>query len=128
LKTAARLAARLRPLHTALERKLYFDDLYGLVLVGGTHLLKGLCCLFDNLIVDGVVNLLGRVTRRLSRFSGDVLDVRGVDGAVNAVGEGTWRLGGLARAPQVGRIRNYILFALSGAMVLLVLLANSWRS
>jgi hypothetical protein len=26
--------------HTLLVRKFYFDELYGLVLVGGTHLLK----------------------------------------------------------------------------------------
>ena len=42
-----------------------------------------------------LVNLSAAVTERLSRFSGDDLDGGIVDGAVNAVGEGTWRLGGL---------------------------------
>ena len=46
-------------------------------------------------------------------------------GAVNGVGRGTWQLGGLVRAPQVGRIRNYILFTATcvAAVVLWMVLA-----
>jgi NADH-quinone oxidoreductase subunit L len=126
LATGEMLAERLRPIHNVLVKKFYFDEVYGVVLVGGTMLIKGLCYVFDKLVVDGLVNLSGYVTERLSRLSGDVLDARGVDGAVNAIGDGTWELGGLVRTPQVGRIRNYVLFAMGGATVLVLLMMIPW--
>jgi NADH-quinone oxidoreductase subunit L len=120
LTLAERLAQTLRPLHTLLVHKFYFDELYGLVLVGGTMLVKAICYAFDKYVIDGLVNLSARVTERVSRFSGVVLDQGAVDGAVNAVGRGTWELGGLVRRPQVGRVRNYILFATGGVAVLVL--------
>jgi NADH-quinone oxidoreductase subunit L len=120
LDFAETIAYRLKPIHTVLEHKFYFDEIYGFVLVGGLHLLKNIAYAFDQYVVDALVNLAADVTERLSRFSGDELDARMVDGAVNGVGEGAFRLGDLVRAPQVGRIRNYILFtACSVAVVVL---------
>ncbi len=126
LSLAAAIARRLRPLHRLLEHKFYFDELYGLVLVGGTHLLKGLCDLFDRIVVDGIVDALSASTVRLARFSGRDLDERVVDGAVNGVGRTTWELGGAAGSLQTGRIRLYILLAAGGvtAMVWLALAAG----
>jgi len=114
LAAAALLAQRLRPLYVLLVKKFYFDEVYGAVLVAGTMALKTVCYAFDRLIIDGLVDVSGFLTRRCSFVSGNVLDAGLVDGAVNAVGQGTWRLGGLARSPQVGRIRNYILLAAGG--------------
>jgi NADH-quinone oxidoreductase subunit L len=120
---SSRIAAAVRPLHTLLEHKFYFDEVYGLVLVGGTMVLKAICYAFDKYVVDGLVNLSAWITERLSRFSGVVLDAGLVDGAVNGVGHGAFALGGLVRQPQVGRIRDYILFAVGGVTVLVVWLA-----
>ena len=120
LALAERVARTLRPLHTLLVHKFYFDEVYGLFLVGGTMIIKAVCYAFDKYVIDGLVNLSARVTERVSRFSGVVLDQGAVDGAVNAVGRGTWELGGLVRRPQVGRIRNYILFATGGVAVLVL--------
>ncbi len=124
LALAERIASALRPVHTVLEHKFYFDEAYGLVLVGGIHLFNRLSYLFDQYVIDFLVNLAGRVTERLASFSGDALDARVVDGAVNAVGEGTWKLGGLVRTPQVGRVRNYILFAACGLTVIVLLIVR----
>jgi NADH-quinone oxidoreductase subunit L len=123
LAVADRLAQALKPLHTVLVHKFYFDELYGLVLIGGTMALKGICYLFDKYVVDGLVNLSAYVTERLSAFSGIVLDQGVVDGAVNGVGRTAWGLGGLARSPQVGRIRNYILFAAGGVAIVVLWMA-----
>ncbi len=120
LGVATRLATALRPLHTLLEHKFYFDELYGAVLVGGTHALKGISYAFDKYVIDGLVNLSAWVTERLSAFSGIVLDQGVVDGAVNGVGRATWGVGGLVRSPQVGRVRNYVLFA-AGSVAAIVL-------
>jgi len=123
LTIAERLAQALRPLHTLLVHKFYFDELYGLVLVGGTMAVKAACYAFDKWVIDGLVDLSALVTERLSWLSGQVLDEGVVDGAVNAVGAGTMGLGGLARSPQVGRIRNYLLFAATGIAVVVVWMA-----
>ncbi len=121
LETAAMIAQKLRPIHTLLEHKFYFDELYGLLLVGGVRGLMRLSYAFDKWIIDGIVNLSGRATAWLAWFTGNVLDNIGVDGAVNGLGEAALTAGDVARTPQVGRIRNYILFAVgTGAMVLLV--------
>jgi NADH-quinone oxidoreductase subunit L len=126
LDLASRIARALRPAHTLLVRKFYFDELYGLVFVGGVMVLRGLSYLFDRLVVDALVNASARATERMARFSGETLDDQGVDAAVNAVGESTWWLGDLVRRPQVGRVRNYILFAAGGAAIVVLLVAYPW--
>jgi NADH-quinone oxidoreductase subunit L len=123
LAVAQRLATALRPLHTVLVHKFYFDELYGLLLVGGTMTLKTICYAFDKYVIDGLVDLSAWITERLSRFSGVVLDAGVVDGAVNGVGRGTLQLGSLVRRPQVGRIRNYVLFAAGGVTALVLWMA-----
>lgn len=124
LGLAESIASRLRPVHTLLEHKFYFDELYGLVFIGGLRGLRKLAYLFDQYVIDFLVNFVAQATERISRFSGEALDTRVIDGAVNAIGEGTWQLGGLVRIPQVGRIRNYILFAACGVTVVVLLIVR----
>jgi hypothetical protein len=45
--------------------------------------------------------------------------VFGIDGIVNGLATGAYDFAGAARTPQVGRIRNYIMFAAGGAALLL---------
>lgn len=126
LDLPAMIAQRLRPIHTVLEHKFYFDELYGLVLVGGTHALKAVSYAFDKWVIDGLVNLAGLVTAWAAWFAGNVLDAVGVDGAVENVGRGAMTLGDLARSPQVGRIRNYVLFAVGTAAAVLLVMVWPW--
>jgi hypothetical protein len=93
------------------------------VLIGGTMALKGLAYAFDKYVVDGLVNLSAWVTERISRFSGVVLDAGLVDGLVNLVGRGTYGIGGVVRAPQSGRIRNYVLYAAGGVALVAISMA-----
>lgn len=125
LRTAEGIASKLKPLHTLLEHKFYFDELYGAVLVGGIMMLKTVAYLFDKLVIDGLVNASAAVTQALSWISGNIVDAMGVDGAVNGVGRGAWELGGAMRTPQDGRIRNYILYVACGTTVA-VLLVIGW--
>jgi proton-translocating NADH-quinone oxidoreductase chain L len=122
LGAAERIKRSLAPLHAALERKLFFDDVYNWALVGGCRLVSRVAGLFDNYVVDLFVNLSARVTERLSSFSGWVLDARGIDGAVNGLADGAWNVAGALRRPQTGRIRNYVMFAAGGAAALLLII------
>ena len=116
----------MRSIYTVLWNKFYFDHVYNFVWVGGLKALAVICRLFDTWIVDGIVNGLARLTERISRFSGVVLDNMGIDGLVNLVGAIAWGLGGVLRTVQTGFIRNYILLAVIGISGVLICILTNW--
>ena len=62
-------------------------------------------------------------TERLAAFAGLIIDNHGVDGVVNGVATSTMDFAGVVRAPQTGKIRNYVLFtAVVVVAVLIVVL------
>jgi NADH-quinone oxidoreductase subunit L len=93
-----------------LEKKLYLDDLYEKVIVGG---IKGPVARgtywFDQRVIDGAVNGVARGVARLGRVAYDVVDQRVVDGAVNGIAEAAGETGGLLRYVQSGRVQRYAL-------------------
>ncbi len=115
-----------RPVYTVLWNKFYFDELYGVLFVGGTKTVALICRLFDSWIVDGVVNSLAYMTERVARFTGVVLDNMGVDGLVNLVGRVTWGLGGVFRTLQTGVVRNYVLLAVIGLSGAVICILSEW--
>jgi len=54
--SADAVAKRFHILHTFLEKKWYFDELYGTVIVGGLHAMTRILRWFDDVIIDGIVN------------------------------------------------------------------------
>ena len=115
----------IRQAHTVLWNKFYFDHVYNTVFRDGVrYVLAVICRLFDNWIIDGIVDNSARLTERTSRFSGVVLDNMGVDGLVNLVGYIAWNLGGLFRTVQTGIVRNYILLA---ALAIAGLIISLWN-
>ena len=115
-----------RPVYTVLWNKFYFDELYGFLFVGGTKTVALVCRLFDSWIVDGVVNSVAYMTERVARFTGVVLDNMGVDGLVNLVGRITWGLGGVFRTLQTGVVRNYVLLAVIGLSGAVICILSEW--
>jgi NADH-quinone oxidoreductase subunit L len=104
-----------------LEKKYYLDDLYEKVIVYGIKApIARLTYWFDQHVIDGVVNALGRGTATAARETYDVLDQKVVDGAVNGLAETTGDTGGLLRYVQSGRVQRYALtlFAAVGALSL----------
>jgi NADH-quinone oxidoreductase subunit L len=68
--------------------------------------------------------LIGRPGQALSAFSATVVDNRVIDGAVNGVGRLARRVGGGLRRVQTGFVRQYALGIVIGAVVLLVFMAT----
>ena len=66
LGLAERISVAFRPVHTLLEHKFYFDELYNTFLVGGMLVIKSIAYAFDKFIVDGLVNLAGLMTKWLA--------------------------------------------------------------
>jgi len=136
---ATKIKTVLRPLHTALEQKLYFDHVYDLILVGGIKLCGIVAFAFDKYIIDGAVAFSAFLTRSIGVFTGRQLDmpVKRTDwGVVDALANGiagfVLDAGSAARRPQTGRLRTYVMIATGTvAIVLLCILfgeqiADGW--
>ena len=63
----AQLAGRLRPLYVASLEKFRVDELYGLLAIGPTRALAGVCEFLDTYVVDGLVNGVARLPRLFGR-------------------------------------------------------------
>ncbi|MBI3915282.1 MAG: NADH-quinone oxidoreductase subunit L [Chloroflexi bacterium] len=108
------LSRWLGPAWKVLRNKYYVDEIYAATIVRLTVLIATLCAAFDKWIVDGTVNVVGKLSAlfgRLNRW----LDETFVDGFVNQVGLFTDEVSGGLRAIQTGKVQNYLLFGLTGA-------------
>jgi NADH-quinone oxidoreductase subunit L len=104
-----------------LEKKYYLDDLYEKIVVYGIKApIARITYWFDQHVIDGVVNGIGRGARQTARATYDLVDQQVVDGAVNGLAETTGDTGGLLRYVQSGRVQRYALtlFAAVGALSL----------
>lgn len=116
-----RLAAKLRPAHTFLLNKWYFDEIYEKwVVVPGLLAFTRIMYWFDAHIIDGAVNGAASITRLQSRISG-LFDKWVVDGFVNFVAYLVGFFGILLKKTQTGRIQAYIAFVITGVVVLIYL-------
>ena len=120
LALADRIKRIAGPLHTLLEKKYYFDEVYDLVWVKGCLVLAHISRFIDTYIVDLIINTLAALTERLAAFSGMVLDKHGVDGVFNGIAVTSLDLANGVRKPQTGRIRHYVLFAAGVATIIII--------
>ncbi|MDD8018115.1 MAG: NADH-quinone oxidoreductase subunit L [Bacteroidota bacterium] len=118
--SADALEKAMKPLHTFLYRKWYFDELYDATAVAATIGIARVLAWFDAKIIDGIVNGAASVTRIGSVVSGK-FDSIVVDGAVNFTAYFAGFFGLLLRKVQTGKVQTYIIFALIGLMALLAL-------
>ncbi len=110
-----------RALHTLLERRYYIDDAYDAF---GRRFVLGIARVsdwFDRNIVDGLVNLVARLTLWAARGT-DLVDRRVVDGVVNSISLRTLRGGWTLRRGQTGQVQNYVAVIVIGAVVVLFLI------
>ncbi|MEW6510359.1 MAG: NADH-quinone oxidoreductase subunit L [Bacteroidota bacterium] len=114
--SADAVAGALAPVHRFLINKWYFDELYGAVVVDGTHAVTRLMRWFDNTIIDGAVNGAGWVTKGTSFVSGK-FDTYVVDGLVNFTAYASGFFGLLLRKFQTGKVQTYVIFAVLSVMV-----------
>jgi NADH-quinone oxidoreductase subunit L len=114
--------------YTFLENKYYLDHVYENGVVDGIRgpVAAGAYA-FDQGVIDGVANGLGRGTASVGRFMYDVVDQEGVDGAINGIATGTGGAGGAVRTVQSGQVQRYalILFTGVGLLSLALFLTNT---
>jgi NADH-quinone oxidoreductase subunit L len=104
------------------DRKWYVDEIYQVIFVNGTLLLARIGSLFDQYIIDGIVDGSAALTRFGSWLNG-LFDNYIIDGLVNAVANITFWVGNRLRRIQTGNINGYlygILIAMAFAIILKV--------
>jgi NADH:ubiquinone oxidoreductase subunit 5 (subunit L)/multisubunit Na+/H+ antiporter MnhA subunit len=104
----------IRPFHTWLYNRMYFDELYFSVFVGSFAVFARLLGWIDRNIVDGLVNQLADWVRRSATVV-EWADRQWVDGTVIGVGTLAQTLGVAVRLPQTGRIRGYVMIVMIAA-------------
>lgn len=112
-----KLTNSIKPLYNFSLNKWYFDELYDATMVKGTLLLSSFLSLFDQKVVDGIVNGAATVTRLLSKIS-DLFDRYVVDMLVNAVAGVTGVFGIFVRKLQTGKINTYLVLVVFALVML----------
>jgi NADH-quinone oxidoreductase subunit L len=109
--------------HSFLLNKYYLDHLYTDVIVAGIRGPVGRAAYwFNQNVIDGVVNGVGKGTTVVGRFVYRWIDQDVVDGAVNGIAQETDNAGGLLRQVQMGRVQRYALFLFASVGILAVAL------
>ena len=106
-------------LYRLFDRKWYFDEVYQVIFVNGTLLLARLGSLFDQYIIDGIVDGSAALVRFASWLNG-LFDQYIIDGMVNLVANVTFGIGNKFRRVQTGNINSY-LYGILIAVVLLII-------
>ena len=117
-----RVMNAVKPLHTFLQNKWYFDELYEATVVDGSKALSRGLAWFDNNVVDGLVNLSAQLGVFASFLVGKFDDYV-VDGAVNGLASATTGSGSLLRRLQTGKLYHYVFVLAGGAVVIFLIKA-----
>jgi NADH-quinone oxidoreductase subunit L len=104
--------------HKVLENKYYLDHLYSGVIAGGTKgPLARAAYWFNQTVLDGIVNTVGKTSVVLGRFTYNVLDQGIIDRLVNLSGLSASSTGQFLRRIQTGQVREYAALMFGAAAV-----------
>jgi NADH-quinone oxidoreductase subunit L len=112
--------ARFPGLYRAALNKYFVDEFYFASFVTAVLRLNRACATFDRVVVDGMVNLVGKAAVLYSMVVGWV-DKTFVDGTVNGAGAIVVVSGKYMRRLQTGKIQHYAYGALFGIVIALVI-------
>jgi len=112
-------AEKFPALYRRLYNKYFVDEFYQDTVVKPTLLWSAFLARFDSGVVDGFVNLVGRVGILFSYLNGAIDRVL-VDGMVNGVGTVLRTAGMQLRRVQTGRIQNYVYVLVVGVMMVII--------
>jgi NADH-quinone oxidoreductase subunit L len=105
--------------------KYYVDEIYQAIFVNGTLLLARIGSLFDQYVIDGIVDGSASLTRFISWLSG-LFDNYIIDGIVNAVASITFWMGNRFRRIQTGNINSYLYGILIAVVIAIIVKLRYW--
>jgi NADH-quinone oxidoreductase subunit L len=107
------------------NRKYYFDEIYQGLFVNGSLLLARIGSLFDQYIIDTIVNGSAGTTRIVSWING-LFDNYIIDGIVNWIADLTFAIGDRFRRIQTGNINSYLYVILGAVLVATIVKLRYW--
>jgi len=114
------LSEKFKVVHKFLYNKWYWDEIYHLIILNPTLWLARFLARFDKLVIDGIVNFLGKFTLVLAWLHNQ-FDHYVVDGAVNGTGYMVKGCSWIFCKFQTGRLYNYALVIVFGVVGILVI-------
>ncbi len=105
-----------------LSNKWYFDEFYSVVLVRPALVVSHWCKNVDLLGIDSVLHAAAHATKWVAWVEGR-FDNGVVDGLVNLLAKVTWRIGMSLRQVQTGFLRSYVLFLVVAIFAIVVALS-----
>ncbi len=106
-------------------RKYFIDEIYQFVFVGGTLLLARIGAAIDYYIIDFIVDGCAKLTAFISWLDG-LFDNYVVDGIVNLVADSTFEAGNKFRKVQTGNINSYLYVILGAVLVAIIIKLRYW--
>lgn len=101
-----------------------FDVLYDAMFVRPVHIVSAWCADFDKKVLDAILHASASITLVVSHWD-RMFDENMVDGLVNMVGNTTRSIGYSLRVVQTGRLRQYVMWIAVGVVVLFGVLFTS---
>jgi NADH-quinone oxidoreductase subunit L len=124
--SAADVRRQFAPVYSALVNKWWFDELYDFLFVRPTLIIGRLVAAIDRQWIDWFLDNLAWGTAWFAKRWEYVADQSLVDGFVNLLAGWTYSLGLSLRSIQTGRIRQYVMFIVIGAITIFVLISFFW--
>lgn len=114
------------PIYNFLLNKWWFDELYAMVFVYPTQWLGRLVSSNDKNVFDWFLDNTAKTFVWIARLWEGFADQTVVDGSVNAFASATYDVGKSLKNVQTGRIRQYVMFIVLGAIALFVVISFFW--
>jgi NADH:ubiquinone oxidoreductase subunit 5 (subunit L)/multisubunit Na+/H+ antiporter MnhA subunit len=114
------------PVYNLLVNKWWFDELYDAIFVQPTMVISRVIAGVDKRWIDGFLDWTARACIWFSRVWDMIADRTLVDGFVNLLAAWTYSLGVSLHALQTGRIRQYVMFIVIGAVGIFLLISFFW--
>jgi len=119
--TNKKLSKWVYPVYKILNNKYYVDEIYNFIIIKQLMKFAAFINIFDRAVVDGFINLVGKLTVIFSRAV-DVFDMKAVDGAVNKVADMTYSSGKKLRLLQTGNASSYLVIMFGAVAVFVIYL------
>ena len=114
------------PVYALLWNKWWFDELYDFLFVKPTHVISRFISAIDKNWIDVFLDSLARCVVWFSRQWDYFADRGVVDGSVNLFAGWTYNLAVTLRQIQTGRLRQYVMFIVLGAIAVFVIVFIFW--
>ncbi len=108
-------AAAIRPLYLYSFNKWYWDEIYQATFISGCVMISRALSWFDSRVVDGIVNGVGTIYRKLSFLAG-AFDKYVVDGTVNFTAFFVQTSGAVMRKAQTGKVQTYLVLVMAAVL------------